>query len=70
MKKMKKLIMLIVFLLLFDMLHCYIEWKFNNDSPKGIIELIDEWTDQIGLHHVMGVFFYSKMQLESFLCGD
>lgn len=49
MKKIKKLIILIVFLFLFSMLHCYTEWKFNTDPPKGIIERINEWTDKIGL---------------------
>ncbi|MBT2158981.1 hypothetical protein KK423_15555 [Clostridioides difficile] len=33
----------------FGMLHCYTEWKFNNDPPKGVIERINEWTDKIGL---------------------
>lgn len=42
MKKMKKLIILIIFLLLFGMFHCYTEWKFNNDPPKGVIEQIIE----------------------------
>ena len=49
MKKIKKLIILIVFLFLFGMLHCYTEWKFNTDPPKGIIVRINEWTDKIGL---------------------
>lgn len=44
MKKIKKLIILIVFLFLFGMLHCYTEWKFNNNPPKGVIEKINEWT--------------------------
>lgn len=49
MKKIKKLIILIVFLFFFGMLYCYIEWKFNNDLFKGVIERINEWIDKIGL---------------------
>lgn len=46
---MKKLKKLIIFLLLFGILHCYTEWKFNNDPPKGVIEQIDEWVGKLGL---------------------
>lgn len=48
MKKMKKWIILIVLILLFAMLHFYTEWKYpNNETPKGIIEQIDEWAGEL-----------------------
>ncbi len=42
MKKLKKLIILVIFVLLFIMLHRYTEWKFSNDPPKGIIEQLED----------------------------
>lgn len=48
MKKIKKLIILIIFVLLFGMLHCYTEWKFSNDPPKGVIEQLEEWVGELG----------------------
>jgi len=45
---MKKLFSLLVFVLLFGILHCYTEWKFNNEKPKGIIKQVNEWTGKIG----------------------
>lgn len=42
--KKKVLIGIIVFVLLFDALHIYTEWKFSSDdSSKGMIERIEEW---------------------------
>jgi len=46
---MKKLMVLIIIVLLFSLLHCYTEWKFNNDPPKRVIEQIDEWVGKLGL---------------------
>ncbi len=42
MKKLKKLIILVIFVLLFIMLHRYTEWKFSNDPPKGVIEQLED----------------------------
>lgn len=39
---MKKLIVLIVFVVLFAMLHQYTEWKFNNENPKRLLERLEE----------------------------
>ena len=44
MKKRKILITIIIFILLFAILHCYTEWRFNSDNPpKGVIDRIEEW---------------------------
>ncbi|WP_195200751.1 hypothetical protein [Faecalispora jeddahensis] len=48
MKKIKKLIILIIFVLLFGMLHRYTEEKFKNDPPKGVTEQLVEWIDKVG----------------------
>jgi hypothetical protein len=45
MKKVKKLI---IFVLLFAMLHCYTEWKFSNAPPKGVTEQLAEWIGKLG----------------------
>lgn len=48
MKKIKKLIILIIFVLLFGMLHRYTEWKFSNAPPKGVTEQLVEWIGKLG----------------------
>ncbi|MGN6710807.1 hypothetical protein [Anaerocolumna jejuensis] len=48
MKKIKRLIILIIFVLLFGMLHRYTEWKFSNDPPKGVIEQLEDWVGELG----------------------
>lgn len=45
MKKIKKLIIIIIFLILFSLLHLYTEKKFDTDPPKGMTERIKEWTN-------------------------
>lgn len=46
MNKIKKLI---IFLLLFGLIHCYTEYKFNNDPPKGVLERIEDWIGGVGI---------------------
>ncbi len=48
MKKTKKLIILIIFVLLFGMLHYYTEWRFSNAPPKGVVEQLEEWVGKFG----------------------
>ena len=45
---MKKQSVLVIVLLLFVLLHCYTEWKFDHDPPKGVIEQIEGWAGEIG----------------------
>lgn len=45
---MKKLKVLIIFVLLFGMLHYYTEWKFSNKNSKGVIEQMEEWSGKLG----------------------
>ena len=47
MKKIKKLIILIIVIVLFAIFHCYTEWKFNNNPPKGITQRLVELVDKL-----------------------